>query len=345
MAKTTPKPKTKPKAADGPPKFTGEERVVVLLGSEPFLLSDYTRQLREALGKASGAEVDTLHFDGARATLAEVFDELRSVGLMMQYKLVVIDPAEEFVKSNRAALERYADRPEPTATLLLRAGTWYKGNLDKAIEKVGLIHTCAQPTMVQAQAWAIHRAKSFHQFTIEPAAAKLLVDRIGADLGRLDGELSKLAAGAPQGKAVTAELVSALVGRGSDDEYAWGRMQEAMTSGQADMALEAVYELTELARVDAVPLLRAASDLAIKLSQAAQMLREGTSEFEICKQLRIWPRERQTSFIELARKHGTAGAARLAARIVEMDRRSKSGFGDSRRALEQFCVLLTASPR
>ena len=329
------------KKTAGPPKFSGEEKFVAIVGSEPFLLTEYTRQLREAIEKTVDTEVDTINFDGSRVELAELFDELRSMGLMMQHKLIVIDPAEDFVKTHRAALERYAAKPEPTATLLLRAGKWNKGNLDKAIANVGQIVQCADPTAAQAEKWLAGRARNSYQVTLETNAARMLVSRIGADLGRLDGELAKLSAGAPDGQPVTTELVTALVGRSGDNEYAWGRMQDAILSGRSDVALDAVYELTELASMHPIPLLRAASDLSIKMAQAAQMLADRRSEFEICKTLKIWPNSRHQPFLQMARKHGKAGTAALAAKIVDLDRRSKSGFGEARRSLEQFCVLLT----
>jgi len=328
--------------ASGPPKFTGGERIVVLIGDEPFLMTDYTRQLREATAAKVDSEVDTITFDGGSAELADVLDELRSVGLMMQHKLVVVEQGDEFIKRYRAQMERYAADTEPTATLLLRASKWNKGNIDKAIAKVGLIHQCADPKPAEAATWLVGRARSAHGFEIDRPAAGLLVERIGPDLGRLEGELAKLSAAVPQGQVADRDVVSALVGRASDDDQLWSRMQQALLSGDPREALETVYELTELASVSPVPLMRAASDLAVKLSLAARMLRDRQNDFDICKSLKIWPQSNHRPFIAMAKRLGPAGSAKLAAQIVNFDRRSKSGFGDARRGLEQFCVLLTA---
>ncbi len=331
---------SKVKRSSGPPPYTGDERIVALVGDEPFLMTDYTRRLRDKVADTVDAEVETLNFDGKKADLAEVLDELRSVGLMMQHKIVVVDEAEEFVKRYRPEMERYAAKPEPTATLLFRATKWYTGKLDKAIKKVGLLHHCADPTPAQARSWVVGRAKDEHGFALDKAAAALLVQRIGADLGRLDGELAKLSAAVPSGQTADAQVVAAIVGRASDDDEMWPRVQDAMLSESPRDGLEEIYELIELARVSPVPVMRAASDLTMKLAHAAQMLAARRSDFEVCKALKIWSQSRQRPFIAAARRLGVARATRLADRAVAFDRRSKSSFGDARRGVEQICVLL-----
>src|SRR5688572_30933301 len=88
--------------------FAGDEKFVVLHGPEAFLQGELTGRLRRAIEEHAG-EVETVHFDGQRAPLADVLDELRSFGLMQQHKLVAVSDADDFVKNHRDALGRYAD--------------------------------------------------------------------------------------------------------------------------------------------------------------------------------------------------------------------------------------------
>ncbi len=329
--------KTKPQTMD----FTGDERVVALHGKEPLLIDGAQRKLGEALASAKGVEVDVIRFDGSQAalTLAEVLDELRSFGLMMQHKLVVVADADKFVTDHREALERYAESPAEQATLVLKPGKWNKAwRLHKAITKVGRVVECSA-TPGGVKQWVRNRAKQEHGCDIAPAAADLLIERIGHNLGRLDGELGKLAAGRGDDRKIEPGDVDAVVGHASDEEYGWSAMQDAMVTGDGQAMLEKLVELNELAGAHEVMLMRSASDLASKLAHAALMLAAGRRDGEVCKHLRIFPQWKQGPFMQAARKLGPSRAAALLDAAVELDARGKSGYGEARRNLERFCVL------
>ena len=173
-------------------------RIVVLHGPEAYLRQQYTNQLIEALQEAHG-EVGEFRFDGLRTDPANLFDELRSYGLLQKYKLVILDDADLFITPpgsdedengdegadasgggtpRRKLLERYAESPVDHATLLLRARTWRKGNLDKLVNKVGTLVKCAEVSAQQAVSWAGKRCEKEYGCTIDRAAAKRLVDLI-----------------------------------------------------------------------------------------------------------------------------------------------------------------------
>ena len=99
-----------------------------------------------------------------------------------------------------------------------------------------------------------------------------------------------------------------------------------------------LHELVDLADQPKELLMYFVADLVRKLHAAAAMLQAGARPFDICRQLRVWG-DRQDSFVAAARKLGVTGAARLLGVLVEMDRRSKRGFGEPVRNLERFCVL------
>ena len=330
-------------AKSKPTSLTGSERLVVLHGHDPFLQREMLNTLREAVEK-QGHDVDVLRLDGDRAEPADVFDELRSFGLMQQYKLVVVESADKFVTHYRENLERYADEPVDIATLVLRVTKWNKSwRVHKAIEKVGAVVTCDGVSEIVAEKWLVDRAKSHHQTSIKPAAAQCLVDRLGPDLGRLDTELSKLAVASPQNTPIDVADVEQLVGRSSEKD-AWD-IQDALLSGDANRAMTKLAELIDLAGHHEQFMAHWFADLTRKLAQASAMLEHNASDFEVCKTLRIWPKERQRPFMTAARKLGPRGSARALARITEMDARAKSGYATARRNLETFALQFTAAVR
>ena len=318
-----------------------DTRVLVLHGPEQMVMAEHMDTLKSAITKAHG-DYETFRFDGKSATLADVFDELRGYSLMSTYKLVVIDEAEAFVKAHRAALERYAESVVDHATLVLRTPTWNKGNLDKAIAKVGAVIKCEPPKPAEAARWLVARAQTHHEAELKPNAASALVERVGPHLMLLDAELGKLAVMIEPGKPIDLAVVTQAVGQSSDSK-AW-LMQEPLLAGMAKHSagepLEMIRELIDLAGNDPVPVMWSALDLCRKLSVAWAMKASGASEQEIGKAMRLWgPQTRP--FMAVVRQLDAASATRLMQTALSTDARTKQGLGQGRRNLEALCVTLT----
>ncbi|MEQ9460035.1 MAG: DNA polymerase III subunit delta [Phycisphaeraceae bacterium] len=328
-----------PKKSTSRVKLDTTQRIVVLHGKERLLQQLYLHELMRALRDEHG-EADPMIFDGRSATLAEVFDELRTFGLMQSHKLVVVEEAEAFVKEHRQALERYAESPPEHATLVLRSPVWRKGNLDKRIAKVGAIVGCDPLSVREAAGWVVKRSKAQHGVAISPAAGALLVERMGVALSRLDMELGKLAA-MVEGETILPGDVERAVGRTSE-EQAWAVQDAALASlvsGRAHHALEGITELIDLAGQPEVLVTYFVADGVRKLSLAQRLTARRVGAGEIAKRLKLWgPRSRV--FLEAAGRLDPEAVGRLFDRAVESDARSKSGFGSARRNLETLCVRL-----
>ena len=340
-------------------------RVLALHGPEQAIQKEKLDEVRAAL-EAEHGDLQRIDFDGKVATLAEVFDEVRGYSLMGGYKLVVVDPADDFVKAHREPLERYAKSPVDHATLVLRAGTWHRGNLDKLIAKVGAVIKCEPPKPAEAVSRLVRRAQDVHGITLDRPAASLLVDRLGVHLTRLYTEVDKLAAmaGALSAKGrsmksagtgrIDRAMVESAVGK-SSDEKAWevqetllaamrpaGRGSRGGTDGGA--LIEKVRELIDLGGQPEVLVMYFVADLARKLAVGGQMLAAGEGEPAIAKALKLWG-GRQRSFMEVLRALGPDGGTRLLELALTADARSKSGFGSAARNLEGLCVQMSDNPR
>jgi DNA polymerase-3 subunit delta len=318
-------------------------RIAVLVGAEHFLLTENTAQLKERLTEELG-EVETIHFDGATAPLAEVLDECRTVGLLQQHKMVVVDAADQFVKEgNRALMERYAEHPSASATLVLRCGKWNAGKLDKLIEKVGLIKKCESVSEEKARAWAAARVVKRYGTSIEPEAAELLVERLGADLGRIDTELAKLAVsgGREGGKAapITREAVAELVGVTREEE-AWdvqATVLVALREGNPEAALKQLRLTLENSRESPVFLSFVMMDLARKLHLVGRGIQAGGRPFDVARQLRLWGKAVE-AMLEAAKHVTPERAAAMLRLAVACDVKQKSGVGEGDRILESEVV-------
>ncbi|WP_432800046.1 DNA polymerase III subunit delta [Poriferisphaera sp. WC338] len=328
-------------------KPDADTRVLVLHGPDEMKKREHLAALRKVLDKVHG-ETETFTFDGKAATLADVFDEVRGYSLMMQYKIVIVDDADQFVKNHRDALERYADSPVDHATLVLRAGTWNRGNLDKKIAAIGGIIKCESASEADAVRWVIKKAQTSYNATLEQGAAQLLVDRLGADMLMLDTEVGKLSLMNELDEnghsTITQTLVERTTQKGSDED-AW-TVQEVMLQGiiQGNMGptLEMVHELVDLSGQPDVLVMYFVADLIRKLAVARSMKLGGVNDGTIAKELKLWGPRQQLFFKALGILAGKRGAlAEIFDDILRQDKRSKSGFGDTVRNLECFCVRLS----
>jgi len=319
-----------------------EHRIVVLTGKELFLRTQYTAMLKEKLEAAHG-EIEVFRFDGESIDLADVLDECRSFGLMASHKMVVVDEADSFVNAGtRAMLERYAAAPSDGASLVLRAGKWNRGkNLDDAISAVGLMLKCESVDEGTACKWVVRRAQKEYQSSIDMRTAAGLVERLGADLGRIDTELSKLATAAGAGNPITDALINELVGLTREEEV-WA-IQSYLLCGDANRSLrELKVILGNSPRNNAVPVIFACSDLARKLMGASEAMAQGVNAGMISKELKLWGQSKD-SILNTARRLGPARARGLFDECVAADVASKSSSVDLGIMLERLMLSFVAA--
>ena len=352
--------------ATQPARIDASMRIVILHGPESYIIQERTRQLEAALSEAYGGRIDQFSLDGAEVELSDVLDEVRSYGLLGSHKLVIVDNADAFLAgrrrgkghgdgdgangpddgntdrgtARRRALERYAQAPVDHATLLLRAGTWRPGKLDKLVAQVGAVVKCELKNQSQAANWCLDHCPGQHSCRIEAEAARMLVERAGVDLARLDTELAKLAsfAGDRPDNTIMPADVAQLVSM-SRQEQAWV-LQSAIVTGRREAALGRLRELMAISRQPEALLMWAIGDLLRRLHSAAHLLRQGRSPSEVTGKLRLYGDAGRT-MIDVARRLDPARIAQLLQVTLETDRRNKSGFGQPDRGLETLTVLVT----
>ncbi len=328
----------RPASSAPPPTLDQTTRVALLLGKEAFVRDAYLNRLKLALEKAHG-EIQIARFRGSECDIADVLDEARSFGLMVTHKLIIVSEAADLVtgETNRRAMERYAQSPTESATLALLADTWHKGKLDKMIAEVGAIVPCEALAEPDAMRWLEMRASKNHNAKIDRDAARLLVDRMGTSLQRLDSELAKLAADHP---VIDEQAVRSLVGKTREEEV-WG-IQSDVLRATPDYAVGQLREAIEISRHPPVLISYALTDLTRKLHAMARGLDDRIPPQQLAKTLKLWgPAGRAIE--ESARKLGSQTAARLFREAIATDAAIKSGLGRPQRRLERLAMQIASS--
>jgi DNA polymerase-3 subunit delta len=312
--------------------------VYALVGNEPFL---QRQAVEEILGR-SGPDVQRADVDGATAEPADVFDELRSLAMFGGRRVVIVRDAEQFITRHRPVVEGYLQSPAQGNVLILRCTSLPKNQkVYKLAAKAGEVIACEPPKAGGLARWITSHGKSAHRLTVAPAAAALLADLIGSDLGSLDGELAKLALQADDGRVVPDMIAGGVAFRREQQMWA---MTDALTRGDSAGGLRIWRQL--LATDDSAEF-RAVTWLGIWLEKAdgaLGLMEQGVREFEIAKRLRIWPADNVRPLLDTAHNLGRHGIRRATDRLVELDYRNKVGLGDARRATEAFIVSVAGNP-
>ena len=232
MAKVTDALDYLAKPPDYPPR-----PVCVVFGDEDFLCRRVVIRLRKEVLGDDDAGFSLSTFEGRDARLPDVLGELETVAMFGEgRRMVVVEGADDFIKNFRPELEDYASDPSESGVLVLVPKTWPSNTrLYKLLAKRGLSVKCAAPTTARLGSWLRTWAKQTHGVKLDPAAAQMLVELVGPELGLLDQELAKLSISAAKGKAISSELVGQMVGTWRT-KTAW-QMLEAALAGNVGEAL------------------------------------------------------------------------------------------------------------
>jgi len=317
-------------------------RVALIVGEDAYLQHEYVEQLRRAIEDAH-PDADSIRFDGDSATVAEVLDECRTFGLMAPHKLVVVDGADALIRGEdaRNAFLRYAESPNDSTTLVLRARAWHAGKLDKKLKASGWYVKCDSPSEHQAVNWAVKRCNKRHDADLPRDVAIALVERIGPDLGRLDSEIAKLAAAAAgKGEPISRELVTELVGVSREEEV-WG-LQSTILSGNVEASLAYLRTVLDVSRQSPVLVNYACCDLARKLHGVAVGAQQRLGPGDLARELRLWG-ESKDFVLRSGRRLGPTTTARLLHDAVDTDAAGKSGRGDPIRNLETLVARFASA--
>ena len=201
--------------------------VCVVYGNDSFLRSAAVRHIRDQVLAGEDAEFSLSHFETGDVAFIDVLKELQTGAMFGGGRRVVrVDEADKFVSQNRSELEKYVEKPSEQAVLILQLKSFdAKTNLYKKVAASGLIIEAGAISEGELPQWVVKWAKHRYQTSCELVAAKMIVERVGAEhgdkrrgntegtCGLLDQELARLSLLVTDAKkGITIELVEQAVG-------------------------------------------------------------------------------------------------------------------------------------
>ncbi len=318
-------------------KSLPEVPVLVLYGAERFLKMEILKLVPGADDQGSdGAELTRV--TGKDADLRTVCDELLTVSMFGDQRIVMVDEADDFVTKFRGGLEKYVENPSRSSLLILDVKSWPKNTkLAKLTEKVGLNVECAELKGAALAQWLIKTASDVHQKKLDRETAQLIVQLAGDSLGLLQQELNKLVSLVGDVETITQDDVTRVVG-GWRLETTWA-MLDAIRDGQVGKALECLDKLI-LAGDPPIKILGGLTFTFRKLADATEYARQTRDLPGALRSAGVFPAAIAASESYLKRI-GFEKASRLFQMLVEADVNMKGGSRvDPKIQLEALFVQL-----
>jgi DNA polymerase-3 subunit delta len=278
--------------------------------------------------------------EGGGAAL-ETFEPREGVGAPDHEALLAAIPAMSLTQSRRYLLadgiERWRDRqldavagalgdlpPELTVVLIARAKPPAK--LAKAVEAAGgELHVFEEPRARDMPRALVAEAQRLG-FRLEPAAARLLVERMGAGTLRLHNELERLALWAGEGGEVTAADLDAMV-TDTSEAAVWA-LSDALLERDSERALAIAERLISQGE-NVTGLIYGLASRLRKACAAAAQLEEGVAPKQVEAGLGMHPYAAK----QLVRRLGQASVddlrdATIALADLEVWCRGGADYGD-----------------
>ena len=287
--------------------------VVVLSGGQRHLKQAALAVLRQRII----ADDDTCltRFSGREAQLQSVSDELHTVSMWGDRRLVIVDDADEFVTKHRAGLEKLVEKPAKKSVLVLDVTTWTKSTrLYKQVASKGLDIECSELKGPQLLKWLQETTKETYGQTLARDAAALLIELVGEELGLLDTELAKLASYVGAKAQIEIDDVKSLVG-GWRTETTWA-MTDAVRDDDLTFALHALDQLLG-AGEPPMKLLGGITYVFKKFAVATDLSRNNSLD-QALRQAGVFPGAVNAGQTYL-RRLGRIKAERLLQRLVNVD--------------------------
>ena len=261
----------------------------LIAGSDEAKIDATRRRLKaraEREGGAGALEVFEAGV-GRRSPDADAFlGALMAISMIASRRYLLADGVEAWGAKDVERVAVALGSPPPETTVVLVAHGKAPAKLVKAVEKAnGEVLRFEAPKARELPRKLVADARRLG-FTLEPDAARMLVDRLGESSLRLHNELERLALWAGEGGTVAVEDLEAMVSDTS--EQALWSLADAITEGNEADTLRIAERLTD--QGEALP--RIVYSLAPRLRQARQAAAEleaGRSPKQVAEGLSMHP--------------------------------------------------------
>lgn len=191
--------------------------VYYLMGEESYYIDRISEYIAQTVLNENEKEFNQTIVYGADTDIATVINAAKRYPMMSKYQVVIVKEAQNI--KNMEELTYYLQKPLDSTILVLchKHGTLdRRKKLAAEIEKVGVLFESKKIKDSQLPGFISSYLKR-KSVEIEPKASEMMAEFVGADLGRMAGELEKLIITLPRGqKRITPEQIERNIGISKD---------------------------------------------------------------------------------------------------------------------------------
>ena len=167
--------------------------IYILMGEESYYIDKISDYIATHVLKPEERDFNQNIVFGADVTASQIVDSAKAYPMMAEKRVVIVKESQNL--KGTEALEKYFKNPVASTILVL---CHKNGSIDKrkkiipsaqagggVIFESKKLYECELPGFIETYLRQ-------HQVTIEPKAAQMIADHVGADLNRLTSELDKL---------------------------------------------------------------------------------------------------------------------------------------------------------
>ena len=212
----------------------------LLAGTEGYFIDAITDALISRLVKEDSKDFDCTYFYGKEIVPSDIIETAKRYPMIAKYNVVIIKEAQFIRKELLDELISYLENPMPHSIVILN----YKNKVFnktrkfyKAALKIGEVLLVKPLYDNQLVPWVTNQADQLN-LSIDPKAAVMLSQFIGADLSTLNNELIKLKLVVNDGEVITDEHIESHVG--ISKEFNNFEFQKAIGLGQFSKAFQII---------------------------------------------------------------------------------------------------------
>ncbi|MCM4154588.1 DNA polymerase III subunit delta [Gramella sp. AN32] len=191
--------------------------IYFLMGEEPYYIDKISEFISSTILTEEERGFNQMTVYGRDVTIDDIVGHAKRYPMMAERQVVIVKEAQDLSRTIEK-LAAYVENPQLTTVLVI----CYKykkldkrKKLGKLIAKKGVLFEGKRLYENQVGDWIIKTLKS-RGYSISPKASQMLVEYLGADLGKIDNELQKLQLIFPQSSTITPESIEENIGISKD---------------------------------------------------------------------------------------------------------------------------------
>lgn len=262
----------------------GVKPLYVFIGRDRYLRGSCTRAVCRAAGE-DDQPCAAIEFTGGQCSISAVFDELKTLPLLDERRIVCVTEARKFVESCSEHLDRWPDIGGMSVLMLLDEKLDRRRKLSKEILERAVTVDCGEMNEAKLSAWILGSVKQAGKKISTDAASKL-ISRIGRSAAAMEQAIEQIVTFTGSKTEVTTDDIDEAI-PSTVFEDVWC-LTEAMATGDERKCLSVIDDL--MGHGEKIYLILGAVAWHVRrLLSAKYLLNRRVREEDVFRKLKVWP--------------------------------------------------------